>query len=903
MKDYVSMLSDEEFEWVCWEITGKQFREYFKRNSKEFKKLVLGKRPEKLNDKECIQIAIKNKDNNYIVSFINRNINGWLSSISDYLGKKECPDSDEVISEMLFNSHFVDRISLYFKLIRKNVSQEYIEKVNECICEIRLKLKNEQHTEPEDSVEIQTAPDTVSEMETQLAEMEQREQKALEQYETEKAAHESDAARHKEELELLKKQLSDSQTKISRLETEMNRLSVFDDSEVIRRISSDYQHISLCQLAGYNSYNVLFANRVADINSIGAIHSFISDPFQDKKFGNRDRLYPQGGPTEIGQFGIWQWSSEPNYTDPSKDYLKYKYDPEIIATEIIYLSECRSFDDIIQQLKSGIKNNLVSQKTIFAVSFENGIIQGICCTESQLEENDGIIRLNEQVTALPVYEFEEKRCISIANKVFYGNISIGKPVKVARIRDSFEMIRQIVLEYINWSLFKQRGINKAEWRNYKAYIEELHSTDIITRISKECLCSEKEAEELLCEFTDRAAQYIAGDSIEDNILLSVLSTNTDLMERCKDLIMTDWQKENDSMLREAEKKISNKIEKRNEINSEIEKLRATVSELTRQKNQLKKEIDDQELRADYIQRSVDEKIEDARKNAADFVKEMSFQYGMNESMNIPYNYIEGEESGFYSEPGCDDWKDLLNHLSEQLVKAGVCKKYSDSFAAFLFSAYLNQFPLLLAGPNAMEIADAFSVTMNGNTAGTLYCKADISYHDIDRILKNDDEIIKIVEPFSCRIIPALFERTSFNKYFFAIHPIAEDIVIEPKGYTNYFYPVLTDMFVDNMPSRVFNQIETNDGYEAYKLTKADKKYVKVLRKLHMSMMTYNRINDVIFNLHKMLDDDSIDYDVLYAILPYAYMTMQTDKLLDAVNSKKIDVNNIVNELNRLFGED
>ena len=126
------------------------------------------------------------------------------------------------------------------------------------------------------------------------------------------------------------------------------------------------------------------------------------------------------------------------------------------------------------------------------------------------------------------------------------------------------------------------------------------------------------------------------------------------MERCKDLIMTDWQKENDSMLREAEKKISNKIEKRNEINSEIEKLRATVSELTRQKNQLKKEIDDQEFMADYIKTSVAEKIEDARKNAADFVKEMSFQYGMNESMNIPYNYIEGEESGFYSEPGSSE---------------------------------------------------------------------------------------------------------------------------------------------------------------------------------------------------------------------------------------------------------
>lgn len=957
MKDYVSMLSDEEFEWLCWEITGKQFREYFKRNSKEFRKLVLVKRPEKLNDKECIQIAIKNKDNNYIVSFINRNINGWLSSISDYLGKKECPDSDEVISEMLFNSHFVDHISLYFKLIGKNVSQEYIEKVNECICEIRLKLKNEQHTEPEESVEIQTAPDTVSELETQLAEMEQREQKALEQFETEKSAREADAARHKEELELLKKQLTVTQTKVSQLETEMNRLSVFDDSEVIRRISSNYQHISLCRVWGRDKNEIPFVKRMADIDQSGFIHLFTKDESRERILDNRSRLYHRDGPVEIGKYGVWEWSAFPDTDDVTKDKVKCRFSFTFIPVEIIFLSNCDSIDGIINQLISGIEDKPVSSKTIFAVRYSNEIIQGICCTEDHLKTDDGKIKLIEQVSVLPVYQFEEKNCIVIYNRFFYNNISLGKPVKIARIKDSFEMIRQIVLEYINWSSFKQRGINEAEWRNYRAYIEELHSTEIITRISKEFLCSEKEAEELLCEFTDRAAQYIAGDSIEDDILLSILSTNTDLMERCKGLIMTDWQKENDSMMREAEKKIRKRIAKRDEINieieqlratiseltkqkeglhtiddinseieklrasiskltkqekglqkideinSEIEKLRATVCELTRQKNQLKKEIDDQELRADYIQRSVAEKIEDARKNAADFVKEMSFQYGMNESMNIPYNYIEGEESGFYSEPGCDDWKDLLNHLSEQLVKAGVCKKYSDSFAAFLFSAYLNQFPLLLAGPNAMEIADAFSVTMNGNTAGTLYCKADISYHDIDRILKNDDEIIKIVEPFSCRIIPALFERTSFNKYFFAIHPIAEDIVIEPKGYTNYFYPVLTDMFVDSIPSRVFNQIETNDGYEAYKLTKADKKYVKVLRKLHMSMMTYNRINDVIFNLHKMLDDDSIDYDVLYAILPYAYMTMQTDKLLDAVNSKKIDVNNIVNELNRLFGED
>ena len=54
----------------------------------------------------------------------------------------------------------------------------------------------------------------------------------------------------------------------------------------------------------------------------------------------------------------------------------------------------------------------------------------------------------------------------------------------------------------------------------------------------------------------------------------------------------------------------------------------------------------------------------------------------------------------------------------------------------------------------------------------------------------------------------------------------------------------------------------------------------------------------------MLDDESTDYDVLYAILPYAYMTMQTDKLLDAVNQKKIAVSkDLSDELNRLFGDE
>ena len=405
MKDYISKLSDEELELFAGIVSGKVLKEIFKSNPKDFQKVSF-KRPGTLKYEECIKLVVKNRKNRFIQTIINGRAEYIVSETSRLIedNTNEEMTADEALAKSIISFGFDEDVELFFKLTDRPIDEEYIHKITALIDEMRQKEEKEQQAESEAPAEVQTAPELpdTSQLESKLAEMQQREQTILEQYEAEKAAHESDTERYNEELESLKKQLSASQVKISELETEMNRLLVFDDSEVARSISSDYQHISLCQLAGYNSYNVLYANRLADVNSMGAINSFISDPFQEKKFANRDRLYPQGGPTEIGQFGIWQWSSEPNYADPSKDFLKYNYDPDLIPTEIIYLSECHSLDDVIQQLKTGVKNDPVSEKTIFAVLYDNGVIQGVCCTKSQLEANDGMVKLNEQVTAIPV---------------------------------------------------------------------------------------------------------------------------------------------------------------------------------------------------------------------------------------------------------------------------------------------------------------------------------------------------------------------------------------------------------------------------------------------------------------------------------------------------------------------
>ena len=50
-------------------------------------------------------------------------------------------------------------------------------------------------------------------------------------------------------------------------------------------------------------------------------------------------------------------------------------------------------------------------------------------------------------------------------------------------------------------------------------------------------------------------KYVDGDSLEDEIILSAISASTELQERIKALIRTDWEAENKSLLAEAQKKL------------------------------------------------------------------------------------------------------------------------------------------------------------------------------------------------------------------------------------------------------------------------------------------------------------------------------------------------------------
>ncbi len=241
MKDYISKLSDEELEKYSRIVSGKVLKDIFKNNPRQYKTLSYGKRPESLRYEECIALVVKKRKSKFIQEIMNSNADYTVSETLKYIkdNTNEKMTTDEALAKSIISFGFDEDVELFLKLTERSTDEEYIQKITALIDEILQKEEKEQQAESEAPAEVQTTPEPpdTSEMESKLAEMQQREHAVIEQYETEKAAHESDTAHYEKELESLQKQILASQAKINRLETEMNRLLVFDDSEVIRKIN------------------------------------------------------------------------------------------------------------------------------------------------------------------------------------------------------------------------------------------------------------------------------------------------------------------------------------------------------------------------------------------------------------------------------------------------------------------------------------------------------------------------------------------------------------------------------------------------------------------------------------------------------------------------------------------
>lgn len=943
--NYLFKLNDDEVSSLFTMVSGEGFKVLFQKQPKEFNKIKPGFRPASISEQDALALALKFRNKPFIDSYVNRLIESWLTEIDNHTRENQIntEEPEAAIAAALATSVFAHDVELYFKIAGLPVDEKYIEKVNSIVSAVPTSNESE---------EVVGVPDDTREMLQRIAELSAR----IEAYEQEKQTEEhkhseaiqaaqAEIDQLRTELSTTLQQLQHSQQQVRAAEEELHDLRIraeYDDAQEESVYDTGYDYVSLCEVTPPDYNGRKWLNRLADINKNGTMEVFIRNEEISPYFGNRDKLFFVDGPNEEGTIAVWNWTAQPRDTDPSKDRIISHFNQELIPVEVVTIVNCSGTSELLNALKNGIDCESTSSRILFAGYLSKGQYIGFLCTKQDIEQIGAKEKLRSDVISLPLYNFHAQDVLRLPNKkTFFRRLSLGIPADVINVKNPLELVQSVLNARSTWQVFKQLGKTRNEWRFVKDFFEQIDTDSVIEEIMDVAKCSHAEATRLLDDYFIHAGTYIDGTSVEDRVIEAVLAGNEALMARCKALIADDWAAENRVTIDAANDAIQNLQvqfrtqeaeieqalnEKRDAAADEIAlakkqllEIHAEYDSISAESLKLSEDIRNQQKLAQDVESAVQQRIQDAQRNAADFIAGLSFlppMYPAQDRANpVQISAAEGGQFRFIEGSGLPpenlenvtSWGDVLDLLTEELITAGITSAYAKSFAAYLYSAYLNRVPVLLMGPNTASIADAAACALSGRTAAVLDCAGKYSPGILDTIKSGEDHIIRITNPFAPEWVNHIPELVSCSDFFFIVTcPYSEDIQIEPKSLFSYMLPVLTELLVEKAPEGEHLGSRTTGKFVKFTLGKAANKSSKIYSTLRISPLVKNRIQTLLANLHTMLKNQTTDEDFLFALVPYAFATMQMPKVIDYIqsNSDKADQlsSNTANLITAMYGD-
>lgn len=879
MENYLSRLDQDEKKVLCEIISGKCFKEDFIRHPDLFQKIKPGFRAQKISEDDALKLAISNIDKPVLEMTINDIVGKFLKLINDDIEKSisehnkiKVPDDDIAIIYSLLASPFENNIDIYLKLNEKFDEEHY-----KSLCQLAEDIK----AGHEKKEKIKNLENENSELQTKIKNItEENEQKT-------------------NDINTLKTSLSEAQNEIAKLKAESaainntDLLSQFDDTNAsLLPSAEDDQIVSLCETESDPSGVMLI--RHADLKHDGQYHIFQKDEYLLSDNTNRRKIYYKNGPSLNGFVGVWSWSVQPNLNDPTKAYVTSDYCEALDAIEVHTISEASDLDGLAAILKDGILYRPHSNKIIFAVA-ARGKYTGILCDKTKLVMINDKTTIASDCIEVPVYKFTSADILSLNNGLsFYKKAFAGLPDEIYKLKSNLEIVKDIVVKSFSWPVYKTRGTTRSDWQAMKDLLETISVEDTVSDIEKTCHCSADAASKLLNEFKNSALQYINGETITDDILRSVVSVSAELREKTKEALRADWEKENQEEL--------------DKLRQENVKAKQALDNARQEEKRISDRIAGKEKLAKDVETAVNERIKKARENAADFIAEMAFAGGQPvraaiaepaapaADTPVPARPAAGTASPYQIFPASGDvhslkahhsWEEVLPTAAAELRNAGVAEKYSSGLAAFLCASYIEKQPVLLAGPNAIDITQAFSAAVTAHKYGTLYCDGSYSSQIIKEIGDDDEKIVlvnNLVSGSWMNRLPEILSRK--NIFYIVTHPYAEDIQVEPKSLYGFMLPLFTDLFVDKKASGSYYGGYFADNFNSA-ISDAGQNEPEGIAQLGLTPLVRNRITKVVSTMHSIYPATTADDEFMFALFPVAYATLNISTIEELGKSAQI----------------
>ncbi len=164
------------------------------------------------------------------------------------------------------------------------------------------------------------------------------------------------------------------------------------------------EFVSVCRISeDYNGH--IWLTRIADIDN-----QQLTIPYKSNRnttyFENRDRLYRNDGPSQVGAIGVWRWTATPNLNDPETDYVQTFFLSDIWPTRVVVIQDAKSLQSLIKSLKSGsVWSKPYICDTLFCYESAWGQFSGVLCHPNEFTVQNQYAKLNDTVYSLPYFSF------------------------------------------------------------------------------------------------------------------------------------------------------------------------------------------------------------------------------------------------------------------------------------------------------------------------------------------------------------------------------------------------------------------------------------------------------------------------------------------------------------------
>ena len=254
---------------------------------------------------------------------------------------------------------------------------------------------------------------------------------------------------------------------------------------------------------------------------------------------------------------------------------------------------------------------------------------------------------------------------------------------------------------------------------------------------------------------------------------------------------------------------------------------------------------------------------------------------------------------------------IIRVLKSNLKRSGVSEHYAEGLAKYLIAAYMHKQPLILVGPNSLDIIEAFVAAVCHQTYACLTCDDNYSAQIHNLLGDHQERLVVLNNLISSAYIGHLEEILSHKDLFFiATHPYKEDLQVEPKSLYGFMLPIFTEFLVSESASGLYTGISITNEASLFKLSELEDDYaVSKLNSFASSPLVLNKVNTLFARMADLMEEDEDecgykDIEVVLALLPLAYAQMKINKLEDAIEDPMAPLKispELTHELQFIFG--